>query len=37
MQRIVVGVDGSRASRRALDWAVDQARRCGAEVEVVHA
>ena len=37
MERIVVGVDGSNASQRALAWAIDQARRCEAEVEVVHA
>jgi nucleotide-binding universal stress UspA family protein len=32
---IVVGVDGSEPSRRALAWAADQARRTGAELEVV--
>lgn len=37
MQHIVVGVDGSHASRRALAWAVDQARLCRATVEVIHA
>ena len=37
MQHIVVGVDGSKASRRALGWAVEQARASGATVEVVHA
>ncbi|HET6951672.1 MAG TPA: universal stress protein [Acidimicrobiales bacterium] len=37
MQHIVVGVDGSTPSRRALRWAVDHARTCGAAVEVVHA
>jgi nucleotide-binding universal stress UspA family protein len=37
MQRIAVGVDGSTASRRALHWAVDHARTCGAEVQVIHA
>lgn len=36
-QRIVVGVDGSPASRRALRWAADQARRTGATLEVVTA
>jgi nucleotide-binding universal stress UspA family protein len=36
MHRIVVGVDGSRASRRALAWAIAQARRDAAKVEVVH-
>lgn len=31
---VVVGVDGSAASRRALDWALEEARRrrCGVEV-----
>lgn len=33
--RIVVGVDGSPASARALRWAVDQARQTGAEVDAV--
>jgi nucleotide-binding universal stress UspA family protein len=37
MQRIVVGVDGSVGSRRALQWAVDEARLRGASVECVHA
>ena len=38
MDRIVVGVDGSEASQRALAWAVDEARRRGdAAVEVVYA
>ena len=37
MDRIVVGVDGSDGSGRALSWAVDEARRRGdATVEVVH-
>ncbi|HKE77103.1 MAG TPA: universal stress protein [Acidimicrobiales bacterium] len=36
-EHIVVGVDGSTASRRALAWAVDQAGRTGATVEAVHA
>ena len=36
MQHIVVGVDGSSASRRAVRWAVEQARATGADVEVVH-
>ncbi|MFC8673957.1 universal stress protein [Streptomyces griseorubiginosus] len=35
--RIVVGVDGSDASRAALRWAAQQARRLGAEVVAVHA
>jgi CBS domain-containing protein len=37
MQHIVVGVDGSAASRRALEWAIDQAHTCGARVEAIHA
>jgi nucleotide-binding universal stress UspA family protein len=35
--RIVVGVDGSEASQRALQWAVDEARTRGARVEAVYA
>lgn len=37
MARIVVGVDGSDASRQALEWAVDEGRRRDATVEVIHA
>jgi nucleotide-binding universal stress UspA family protein len=38
MHRIVVGLDGTDASRRALAWAVDDARRRGdARVEAAHA
>jgi nucleotide-binding universal stress UspA family protein len=37
MQRIVVGVDGSYGSQRALRWAIDEARRRDATLEVVHA
>jgi len=37
MRRIVVGVDDSRGARAALDWALDEARRQGARVEVLHA
>ncbi|MFI6644244.1 universal stress protein [Streptomyces sp. NPDC050504] len=33
--RIVVGVDGSEPSRRALRWAADQARLTGARLEAV--
>lgn len=35
--RIVVGVDGSPASIRALKWALDQAVLTGAAVEVINA
>jgi nucleotide-binding universal stress UspA family protein len=35
--RIVVGVDSSGDSSAALAWAVEQARRCGAVLEVVTA
>lgn len=37
MKRIVIGVDGSESSARALRWAVDEAGRAGATVEAVHA
>jgi nucleotide-binding universal stress UspA family protein len=37
MWHIVVGADGSKASHRALAWAVGQARATGATVQVVHA
>lgn len=37
MQRIVVGVDGSTRSHRALQWAVDEARVRKADLNVVHA
>jgi nucleotide-binding universal stress UspA family protein len=33
--RIVVGLDGSDCSRRALDWAVQQATRTGATVDAI--
>lgn len=36
-RRIVVGVDGSAASKAALDWAIRQGARTGAVVEVVTA
>jgi nucleotide-binding universal stress UspA family protein len=36
MERIVVGIDGSESSRRALRWAVDEARVRDAALEVVH-
>jgi nucleotide-binding universal stress UspA family protein len=35
--RIVVGVDGSAASKAALDWAIRQGARTGSVVEVVTA
>jgi nucleotide-binding universal stress UspA family protein len=34
--RIVVGVDGSHGSQAALDWAIDEAMRCDAELILVH-
>lgn len=37
MERIVVGVDGSPASRVALRWAIDEARCHGAALEAVYA
>jgi nucleotide-binding universal stress UspA family protein len=36
-QRVVVGVDGSEGSRRALQWAASEARQRHAVLEVVHA
>lgn len=36
-RRIVVGIDGSEASRAALRWAGAEAQRAGVELEVVHA
>ncbi len=36
MQRIVVGVDTSEGARRALAWAVEEAKLRGAVVEAVH-
>ncbi len=35
--RIVVGVDGSESSQRALEWAIDEGRVHGSAVEAVHA
>ncbi|HAP77919.1 MAG TPA: universal stress protein [Acidimicrobiaceae bacterium] len=35
--RIVVGVDGSEGSDGALEWAIDEALRSGAELVLVHA
>lgn len=37
MRRMVVGIDGSPASQAALEWAVDEAKRRGATLDVVHA
>jgi nucleotide-binding universal stress UspA family protein len=37
MDRIVVGVDLSEGARRALQWAVDEAKLRGAGVEALHA
>ena len=37
MTRIVVGIDGSKGSQCALDWAVDEARLRGAQLCVLHA
>lgn len=37
MGRIVVGVDSSTDARRALSWAVAEARLRGSELEIVHA
>lgn len=37
MERIVVGVDGSETARRALAWAIAEARLRQAELDVVHA
>ena len=36
-ERIVVGIDGSNEARRALAWALDEARARKARIEVVHA
>ena len=37
IERILVGVDGSEDSRRALEWAAELAAPLGAEVVAVHA
>lgn len=37
MEKIVVGIDGSEASKNALRWAVEDARVRGAEVVALHA
>ena len=36
MQRIVVGIDGSETAQRALRWAIDEARRRDARLDVIH-
>lgn len=36
-RRIVVGIDGSEDSKEALRWALEQARRTGAEIDAVTA
>ena len=37
MSRIIVGIDPSEHARRALRWALAQARPLGSQVELVHA
>jgi nucleotide-binding universal stress UspA family protein len=37
MQRLVVGVDGSEHARRALEWALEEARLRDARLDVVYA
>lgn len=37
MQRIVVGIDGSQGARRALEWAIAEAKLRDAHMVVVHA
>ncbi len=37
MQQIVVGIDGSESSSRALEWALDEAALRQARLQVVHA
>lgn len=37
MTYVTVGVDGSEGAQRALDWALDEARRLGLPLRVVHA
>ncbi len=36
MSRITVGIDGSANAHAALEWAVDEARLRGADLQVVH-
>ncbi len=37
MDRVVVGIDGSEAARRALAWAIEEARGRDAKLDIVHA
>ena len=37
MQRIVVGIDGSEGARRALEWALEEAKLRDARIVVIHA
>ena len=37
MQRIVVGIDGSQGARRALEWAVAEAKLRDAHLVIIHA
>lgn len=37
MSRIVVGIDSSEHAKMALRWALEEAKRRGAELELVHA
>jgi nucleotide-binding universal stress UspA family protein len=37
MSRIVVGADGSPGAQRAIDWAIDEARRRSSTLVLVHA
>ena len=37
MTEIVVGIDGSESSQRALEWAAEEARLRGAHLKIVHA
>lgn len=36
VSRIAIGIDGSAGSQAALDWAIDEAMRCDAELVLVH-
>jgi nucleotide-binding universal stress UspA family protein len=37
MKKVIVGIDGSKGSRRALEWAVQEARMRGATLDVIYA